>query len=126
MSRKLGIMQGRLVPPAAGRIQAFPRERWVDEFGLAREAGVAAIEWIFDDYGRDVNPLSTAEGIERLQREITKSGVSVDSLVADYFMDYPFVGVELAAQRERRDVLAWLIQQSAQIGITRIVLPFVD
>ena len=32
MLPSIGIMQGRLVPPVKGRIQAFPSERWRDEF----------------------------------------------------------------------------------------------
>ena len=44
----IGIMQGRLVPPVKGRIQAFPSERWRDEFALAQQAGLQAIEWIYD------------------------------------------------------------------------------
>ena len=41
----VGIMQGRLVPPVDGRIQAFPAENWKDEFELASDAGLACIEW---------------------------------------------------------------------------------
>jgi len=39
---KLGIMQGRLVPPEAQRFQCFPRQRWRDEFALAAAAGLDA------------------------------------------------------------------------------------
>jgi len=55
----IGIMQGRLVPPTDNRIQCFPRERWADEFALAAKAGLDCIEWIYDLYGADVNPLAT-------------------------------------------------------------------
>ena len=62
MSR-VAIMQGRLVPPEAGRFQSFPRDRWRDEFAFAAQAGLDAIEWIYDQYGEDVNPLTTSDGI---------------------------------------------------------------
>ena len=58
----IGIMQGRLVPPTDDRIQCFPRERWADEFELAAQAGLDCIEWIYDLYGADVNPLATEFG----------------------------------------------------------------
>ena len=36
---KLGIMQGRLVPPEAGRFRSFPRGCSRDEFALSAAAG---------------------------------------------------------------------------------------
>ena len=39
MSFKIGIMQGRLVPPVDGRIQAFPEENWKEEFELLVQMG---------------------------------------------------------------------------------------
>ncbi len=32
---RIGIMEGRLFPPEAGRFQSFPREHWADEYLLA-------------------------------------------------------------------------------------------
>ncbi len=40
----LGIMQGRLVPPVDGKIQAFPAGSWERELLLARQAGLDLIE----------------------------------------------------------------------------------
>ena len=45
----IGIMQGRLVPKEGGRFQSFPAQRWRDEFANAREAGIANIEWIYEE-----------------------------------------------------------------------------
>ena len=56
-------MQGRLLPPAEGRFQSFPRDGWEAEFPLASAAGLDAIEWIYDVFGEDVNPLATDAGI---------------------------------------------------------------
>jgi len=52
-------MQGRLVPPEAQRFQSFPRERWREEFAVAAAAGLDTIEWIYDAYGEDLNPIGT-------------------------------------------------------------------
>ena len=53
----ISVMQGRLVPPEGGYFQSFPRVRWRDEFVFAKNAGLNAIEWIYDEYGEDANPL---------------------------------------------------------------------
>jgi hypothetical protein len=47
----IGIMEGRLLPPEAGRFQCFPREGWAKEFELAPQANMDCIEWIYDLYG---------------------------------------------------------------------------
>ena len=122
----LGIMQGRLVPPVEGRIQAFPRERWAEEFPNAAAAGLESIEWIYDRYGLGANPLETNAGIAQIQELSRNHGVAVRSLCADYFMDFPFVRAGAAERAERLTHLEWLLGQARQIGVTRMVLPFVD
>jgi L-ribulose-5-phosphate 3-epimerase len=123
---RLGIMQGRLVPPEDGRFQSFPRQRWADEFPLAARAGLDCIEWIYDEYGADANPIATDAGIEAMRKLTDTTGVRVVSLCADYFMDRPLVRVEGAELMERVKVLDWLIGRAGRLGIERIVLPFVD
>jgi hexulose-6-phosphate isomerase len=122
----LAIMQGRLVPPVESRIQAFPRERWAEEFPNAAAAGLDAIEWIYDTYGLGANPIETAEGIERIDRLVRTHKIAVRSVCADYFMDFAFVRATDAERSERIEHLIWLIGQARQIGVSRMVLPFVD
>lgn len=122
----IGIMQGRLVPPEAGRIQAFPRERWADELPAAAEAGLDAIEWVYDTYGLGSNPLETDQGVSSIERLSHRHRVAVRSACADYFMDFAFVRATGAEREERLERLRWLIRQTARIGVTRVVLPFVD
>ena len=76
MSR-IAIMQGRLVPPEAGRFQSFPRRSWQDEFALAARANLDAIEWIYDQYGEDVNPLGAEDGIANLKSMSRQHSVAV-------------------------------------------------
>ncbi len=123
---KLGIMQGRLGPPESGRFQSFPRERWRDEFPIAARAGLETIEWIYDAYGEDVNPLSTDNGRAELLRLTELHGVLVQSVCADWFMDYPLVAVDGPTRTMRWQRLGWLMDVCAPLGITRIVVPFVD
>jgi len=122
----LGIMQGRLVPPVEGRIQAFPRERWAEEFANAAAAGIGAIEWIYDSYGLGTNPIETDAGIENILELSRAHGVAVRSMCADYFMDLTFVRAADKERAERIAHLAWLLGQARRIGVTRMVLPFVD
>ena len=119
-------MQGRLVPPVNGKIQCFPRNNWAEEFPLAARARVDSIEWIYDEYGADINPLASDEGIVSMLRLADLHGVRVASVCADYFMDRPLVRVDGAELEERVRVLFWLMDRCRRLGAERIVLPFVD
>jgi hexulose-6-phosphate isomerase len=123
---RFGIMQGRLVPPVADRFQCFPRESWADEFAFAAEAGLDCIEWIYDEFGADVNPIATDDGIDAIRALSDRHGIRVVSMCADYFMDRPLVRATDDELNERINVLLWLIDRASRLGIERIVLPFVD
>jgi len=118
----VGIMQGRLLPMINGRIQCFPAKQWRDEFPLAEKAGLQLIEWIYEVYGADQNPLSTDEGIDELKELSVRHDIAVRSLCADYFMDRPL----LAHPEESGKKLGWLLGRCHMAGIRRIILPFVD
>ena len=122
----IGIMQGRLVPPTDNRIQCFPRERWADEFELAARAGLDCIEWIYDLYGADSNPLATDAGVEKLKSLIEQHKVRILSVCADYFMDKPLLRASQAELEDRIHTLFWLLGRGRLIGINRMVIPFVD
>lgn len=121
---KIGIMQGRLVPPESGRFQAFPRERWKEEFTLAAQVPLAYIEWIYDLYGADANSLTG--DIRQLQAASESTGVATRSMCADYFMDLPFLRCSARECAERQEFLNRLLRLAGQVGIQRTVLPFVD
>ena len=91
MTRKnpIGIMQGMLLPPIQGRIQAFPAERWKEEFSIAKGLNLDCIEFIFDreDYFR--HPLMD-DRIKEIRRLESESGVKVLSVCGDYFMNFSF------------------------------------
>lgn len=123
---KLGIMQGRLVPPEPDRFQSFPRQRWREEFALAASAGLDAIEWIYDAYGEDVNPIATKGGAGEMRALSSAHGVAVKSVCADWFMDFPLLRVDGEEALRRWGRLRWLMETCTGLGIDRIVLPFVD
>ena len=122
----IGVMQGRMVPPTDNRIQCFPRERWADEFALAAQAGLDCIEWIYDLYGADANPLATDSGLEKLRGLSDQHKVKILSICADYFMDKPFVRASQAELEDRLKTFHWLLERGRLIGINRMVIPFVD
>jgi L-ribulose-5-phosphate 3-epimerase len=122
----IGIMQGRLVPPTDNRIQCFPRERWADEFALASQAGLDCIEWIYDLYGADINPLATDAGVNHIKDLARQHKVKVFSICADYFMDKPLVRANQVELDERLNTFYWLLERGRLIGINRMVIPFVD
>lgn len=117
-------MQGRLGPPEDGRFQSFPKQRWADEFALAQQVPLRFIEWIYELYGADVNPLT--QDPERLRELIQRTGVQIPSLCADTFMDLPFLRCPASECEEGQQVLDRLLTASQQVGVHRIVLPFVD
>lgn len=84
------------------------------------------IEWIYDLYGRDVNPLATDDGVNQMKTLAGRNKVSVRSVCADYFMDKPLVRADVSEYRERMETLLWLLGRCRAVGITRMVLPFVD
>jgi L-ribulose-5-phosphate 3-epimerase len=124
--RLLGIMQGRLVPPMEGRFQAFPRGCWAEEFPNAAAAGLGAIEWIYDSYGVGANPIENDAGIESILELSRSHQIAVRSICADYFMDFTFVRATGDERTDRIAHLVWLLGQARRLGVTHIVLPFVD
>ena len=119
-------MQGRMVAPEEGRFQCFPRASWQDEFERAAQAGLTCLEWIFDGYGMDCNPIETEAGIAEIQALSRSSGVAVLSVCADWFMEMPLVRVEPGLWEERLSRLEWLLERCQLLGANRVVLPFVD
>ena len=76
MTKKIGIMQGRLLPKHKGRYQAHPLGYWQDEFILAKKLDLDLIEFIFDYNDYTLNPLMSVSGIEKIQRHINETGVN--------------------------------------------------
>uniref|UniRef100_Q025T7 Xylose isomerase domain protein TIM barrel n=1 Tax=Solibacter usitatus (strain Ellin6076) TaxID=234267 RepID=Q025T7_SOLUE len=123
---RIGQMQGRLSPPEGGRIQFFPRLRWQDEFALAAEAGFDQIEWLYDEWGEQHNPLAGNEGTRTIGLLSKQSGVAVHSLCAHYFVEHPFVNSSGRDLQSLVDKLEWLVTRCAAAKIRRVIVPFLD
>lgn len=122
----LYTMQGRVVAPEQGRFQSFPRQGWRLEIERAADIGLRGIEWIYDLFGEGANPLETVDGREELRGLLTRHGVSVLSICADYFMDRPLLRCSAAENAQLLERLEWLLSICPELGIGRVVLPFVD
>jgi L-ribulose-5-phosphate 3-epimerase len=123
---RIGIMQGRLVPPEDHRIQCFPRANWAQEFELASLAGLDCIELIYDLHGADASPIATDDGIDKVRHLSQRYGIPVRSMCADYFMDRPLLRASASEMDERLGMLEWLLGRGHELGISRVVVPFVD
>ena len=122
----IGIMQGRLLPPFKGRFQAFPAEGWQLEFPLARKAGLYCIEWIFEEPGCELNPLTSDSGIDEIKKLSLEHGVLVRSVCADYYMTQRLISRDGKINEKIFNHFLWLLKQIKKLGACYVVLPFVD
>jgi len=119
-------MQGRLVPKYQGRYQAFPIGYWKNEFIVAQECGLNLIEFILDFNDSDENPLLKEGGVEEIKSIIKKTGVSVQTICADYFMEAPLHSADDVTVQASRKVMLKLLDNAKSMGVTDIVIPCVD
>jgi hexulose-6-phosphate isomerase len=127
MSVRIAIMQGRLtLPPPGAPIQFFPVDGWRAELSAAREAGLDAVEWIYELPGRSENPLAHDAGAVEVRRLAAEAGVAVASVCADYFMAERLIAPGGAVRPDAVEHLLGLLPRAAAAGAAHIVLPFVD
>ena len=122
----VGIMQGRLLPPTRGRIQAFPVGRWREEFHSAAQIELDCIEWIYELDTEDSNPLGTDNGISEILNMVSDTGISVLSVCGDYYMFERLITLDGEVRPKVMDHLKSLIEKTSRIGARYLVLPFVD
>jgi len=123
---KIGIMQGRLSLPTDGKFQSFPKYSWEEEFYKAQRCGLKSIEWIFEYDESEKNPISNDEGIKKIKNISEVTGIIIESICADYFMDIPYINANSSVKVSLQEKLIWLIQQASILGVKYIDLPFVD
>lgn len=123
---RIGVMQGRLSPRPAGKLQEFPRDTYAQEFEKAGRLGFHSIEWIFEAPGFEQNPLWTPAGRAEIRALIAASGVKVQSVCADYFMVHRLAGDGEAATIRHGETLAELIVAAREVGADRILIPLLE
>lgn len=125
LTNQIGIMQGRLSPRIDGKIQAYPAKTWQKEFEIAQEIGYAAIEWIVEK-PLEINALMSASGIKEIKALILKTGVKVDFVCADIFMQQPLIRMSEKIKKENKKYLEEILINSKEIGAVGVEIPFVD
>lgn len=126
MMNKIGVIQGRLLPKYQGRYQAHPLGYWQKEFEIASEIGLDCIEFILDYNDASDNPLLKEGGVEEILKINNNTGVSVNTICADYFMEAPLHSKDKSVAEESLKILLQLLNVSSLIGVTDIVIPCVD
>jgi len=126
IKNKIGVMQGRLLPKYQDRYQAHPVDYWQKEFEIAKEIGLDCIEFILDYNDLDQNPLLKTGGVKEILEVVDNTGVSVNTICADYLMEAPLHARDEAVRAKSKKILTNLLQSSSELGVTDIVIPCVD
>ena len=125
LTKQIGIMQGRLSPRIDGKIQAYPAKTWQKEFEISKEIGYSAIEWIVEK-PLEINALMSKSGVQEIKEIILKTGVRVDYVCADIFMQQPLVRMSEKIKEENKKILEQILINSKEIGAIGVEIPFVD
>jgi len=125
LTNEIGIMQGRLSPRIDGKIQAYPARTWQKEFEIAQEIGYAAIEWIVEK-PVEKNALMTDSGKVEIKKVIASTGVRIDYVCADIFMQQPLVRMTEETKSQNRGYLNAILKNAKEVGAIGVEIPFVD
>lgn len=126
MKNPFGVMQGRLLPKYKGRYQAHPVGYWQEEFYTAKEVGLNCIEFILDFNDAEENPLLSSKGVEEILKIAEKTGVSIHTVCADYFMEAPLHSENGDVVKQSQNILMRLLENGKQLKLSDIVMPCVD
>ena len=119
----IGIMQGRLSPIVAGKIQAFPEKYWKAEFFTAQALGFEMIEWTLDRQNIMQNPVLIDHQSILAIKDMT--GVNVKSLTYDAAMQAPLV-LDGKIQNTEVEVLSQVLEACQKLNVQYLIFPLVD
>jgi hexulose-6-phosphate isomerase len=125
LTNEIGIMQGRLSPRIDGKIQAYPASTWQKEFEIAQEIGYTAIEWIVEK-PVEINALMTDSGKAEIKKVIASTGVRIDYVCADIFMQQPLVRMMEETKSQNKEFLSSILKNAKEVGAIGVEIPFVD
>ena len=125
LTNEIGIMQGRLSPRIDGKIQAYPASTWQKEFEIAQEIGYSAIEWIVE-MPVETNALMTDSGKAEIKKMIASTGVRIDYVCADIFMQQPLVRMTKDTKSQNKEYLSAILKNAKEVGAIGVEIPFVD
>ena len=123
---RIGIMQGRLSPICDGKIQAFPKTNWQNEFALAKKIGFELIEWVIDTDDYKHNPILSSLGRREINKLKNEFQIEVPGICCDYFMDISLQGHEIEERIKAKGMLIELLRVCPEVGIRYIELPLIN
>lgn len=123
---KVGIIQGRLSPRPFPKLQEFPWNTWEKEFEYAQKIGFDFIEWIFEEKNYKENPIWNNKGQKKIRKHIMETGITVESVCADYFLEKPFFRRNGYTVNQNVDILIELIKRMSEIEAKTILLPVLE
>ncbi len=125
--KKIGFMQGRLVPSEKkNSIQYFPEKRWSEELKIASNNNFKIMEWTINSENLSLNPLFNGN-MKKVKKILKLTKIKVPSITYDYFMEEPFF--KKKNKRKKEIILLNLkkiIHNSKKINVKYHIFPLVD
>jgi L-ribulose-5-phosphate 3-epimerase len=125
MAFSVGSIQGRLLPPLDGRIQAFPRGRWEEEFQLLSRVGYDSIELTIETASWVEHPINSAQGRDRLRQLSRQWDIALNGICCDVFMETPLVTSDEVISSRAELMLGELVKNAGAVGLPFLEIPFV-
>ena len=119
-------MQGRLSEPVNNKIQHFPLKKWKEEFYIASKIGLSSIEWVYEYEKIEQNPLDNESSLELIKEVSAETGICINSVVADYFMESKLFNEKEEVIEENINKLENLINACTIVDIPIVEIPLVD
>lgn len=108
---KIGIIQGRLLPPVDGFIQEFPINNWQTEFELLSDIGLSHIEFI----------ITKKSFQEFLKLDLTNCSDKISGLCCDHLIDYNISEINFLNEN-----LLPVCEVALKFGIKNINIPLLE
>jgi len=114
---KIGILQGRLLPPVDGHIQEFPKN-WFKEFELLKRIGMNHVEWIVTRNSFNNNPVFN-KLFNSVLPHLPIQSICADNIVDKNFADLKFLEANLdplcqaAIDNEIKNITIPLLEESS-------------
>lgn len=121
--RTISVMQGRLTNKGGFYPQNFPWDNWEQEFYTAQKIGLHGIEWMFNTENFTQNPLWTSAGRETIRKLVKSTGVRVESVCMNYFMQNSITDHKC---EEHIEIFSELLSCSRELNIRKMVLPLFE
>ena len=77
---KFLLVQGRAIPQTDNSLQSFP-SNWKEEFPLIRKLGFSGIEWIYDVFSENFNPIMNTSGRDEIFELSNQYNVNLENIV---------------------------------------------